>query len=281
VKWFVRPPTRNPRGVYNRRRVSREVNGLSNPQAHSFDSVVWHALCRGMVRAARAALPQRCALCVAPARDALLCRDCAHALARLPAACPRCALPTPGGATCGACLRAPPPYVATAAALVYAFPVDRLLQQLKYGGRLALAEWAAQALVAAIAPAFWRRIDEARPDRLIAVPLAPARQRHRGFNQAREIAARVACAFDLPVADVLQRTRCGPPQASLPWSARVTNVRGMFTVEGDVSGARVALVDDVMTTGATLAEAAGTLIRAGAAEVECWVVARTLPPSGR
>jgi len=252
---------------------------LSNLRARSFDSVAWRALRRGIVRMARAALPQRCALCVAPARDALLCRECAHALVRLPAACPRCALPTAGGATCGPCLRAPPPYAATAAALVYAFPVDRLLQQLKYGGRLALADWAAAALVAALAPGFPRRAPEAQPDRVIAVPLAPARQRHRGFNQAHEIAVRVANAFDLPVADGLRRTVCGPAQASLPWSARATNVRKVFIADGDVTGARVALVDDVMTTGATLTEAARTLIRAGATQVECWVVARALPPS--
>ncbi len=254
---------------------------MSNPQARSFDSVTRQGLRRGIVRAARAALPQRCALCVAPAHNALLCRDCARALERLPAACPRCALPTAGGAICGACLRAPPPYIATAAALVYAFPVDRLLQELKYGGHLALADWAAEALVAALAPGIARRRPQARPDLLIAVPLAPPRQRHRGFNQAREIAVRVADAFDLRVSDVLRRTACGPAQVSLPWSARTTNVHGAFVTDGDLSGARIALVDDVMTTGATLAEAARTLLRAGAAEVECWVVARTLPPSVR
>ena len=254
---------------------------MSNLHGRSFDSAAWNTLRRGIVRVARAALPQRCALCVAPARDELLCRDCARTLEHLPPACPRCALPTPGGSICGACLRAPPPFVASVAALTYAFPVDRLLQELKYGGRLALADWAAQALVAALAAEFSRRPPARRPDRVIAVPLAPARQRHRGFNQAREIALQVAAAFDLPIVDSLMRTRAadGTAQASLPWSARARNVRGTFLAKGEMAGARVALVDDVMTTGATLAEAARTLLRAGALEVECWVVARTLPPS--
>ena len=76
----------------------------------------------------------------------------------------------------------------------------------------------------------------------------------------------------------LERIRAGPPQVALPWKARRGNVRGAFAAREDVRGARIALVDDVMTTGATLAEASRTLIAAGAKRVECWVVARTLPP---
>jgi len=76
----------------------------------------------------------------------------------------------------------------------------------------------------------------------------------------------------------LVRVRAGPPQAALPWTARRANVRGAFAARGDVRGARIALVDDVMTTGSTLAEASRVLIDAGAHRVECWVVARTPPP---
>src|SRR5689334_15631280 len=86
-------------------------------------------------RLARIALPQRCELCVADCGDALLCKPCAADLPRLAAACPVCALPTSNGLVCGACLAHPPPWSRTIAAFVYAFPVDRLLQQLKYGGR--------------------------------------------------------------------------------------------------------------------------------------------------
>jgi ComF family protein len=267
---------------------------LSNFIAGSFDSAPWAgAANRGLparlwraaaTRAAamlRAALPQRCALCAGEAGDALVCPACTAALPALSSACPVCALPCPAGATCGACLRRPPPYAATVAALVYAFPVDRLLQQLKYAGHLALADWAAEALVARLRDARPPHPAGDRPDRVVALPLAGRRQRERGFNQAREIARRVAHATALPLADVLARVAAGPPQAALPWRGRARNVRGAFAVTGDVRGARIALVDDVMTTGATLAEAALTLRRAGAARVECWVVARTLPPGQR
>jgi len=280
--------------VYNRRRVSSEVPNLSNFLARSFDSAlprqtpdearrhrVWrHAGGRAM-QALRGALPQHCELCVGAAGDALLCPACAESLPALPAACPVCALPNPAGAVCGACLVRPPPYAATVAALVYAFPVDRLLQRLKYGGRLALADWAAAMLAAAAARALARRDAAARPDRVVAMPLARSRQRERGFNQAAEIARRVARAAGLPQVDALVRVAAGPPQAALPWAGRARNVRGVFAVSGDVVGSRIALVDDVMTTGATVAEAARTLRRAGAAAVECWVVARTLPPGSR
>jgi len=228
--------------------------------------------------ACRAALPQACALCVAPAGDALVCPACAAALPRLPQACPVCGLPGAGACVCGRCLRHPPPFAATVAAFVYAFPVDRLLHQLKYGGRLALADWAAAQLARAAAAAFDTRGEGAWPDRVMAVPLSAARQRERGFNQAHEIAARVAASLGLPVAHALERIGGGVPQAALPWSARARNVRGAFACRDRLSGARIALVDDVMTTGATVAAAAATLRGAGATRVECWVVARTLPP---
>jgi len=230
---------------------------------------------------ARLALPQRCELCVGRTDGGLLCAACAAGLPRISAACPLCALPSGGGRVCGACLAHPPPFAATIAALVYAFPADRLLQRIKYGGRLALAEWAGAVLATTVGPVLSRRAPGERPGQIVALPLAEARQRQRGFNQAREIAARVARATALPLAAPLARTSGGPPQAALPWAERRRNVRGAFTVHGDVRGASIALVDDVMTTGATLAEAAGALVRAGAERVECWVVARTLPPAAR
>ena len=108
------------------------------------------------------------------------------------------------------------------------------------------------------------------------MPLSASRQRERGFNQAREIAVRVARATGLPLSAPLVRVAGATPQAALAWNERAKNVRGAFAVEGDVRGARIALVDDVMTTGATLAEATRMLAQAGAADVECWIVARTL-----
>ncbi len=253
---------------------------LSIRSTKAFDSDAWRgALARARI-GARAALPQRCALCVAPAGGALLCAACADALPKLASACPVCALPAADAVPCGACLAHPPPFAATIAAYAYAFPVDRLLRELKYGGHLALADWAGVVLAQAAERALAARAPSQRPDRIVALPLASARQRERGFNQAQEIAARVSRQLRLPIARALTRIAGGPPQAALSWSERAANVRGAFAARGDVHGARIALVDDVMTTGATLAEAARTLARAGAARVECWVVARTLRAGG-
>ena len=153
---------------------------------------------RGASRASL--LPQRCELCVARTDGALLCDACARSLPRIAAACPVCALPSAGSDVCGACLAHPPPYAATIAAFAYAFPVDRLLQRIKYGGRIALAEWAGAALAAAVRATLAGRTGRDRPDRIVALPLAAARQRERGFNQAREIAVRVARGTGLPLA---------------------------------------------------------------------------------
>jgi ComF family protein len=257
---------------------------LSNPAPRSFDSIARAdaAAARGArafaalaARLARGALPQRCMLCGAHAGDALVCGECAAALPRARAACPVCALQTPHGAVCGSCIASSPPFTATIAAFAYAFPVDRLLQQLKYGGQLACADWAAGELAASLRAALAARPDARRPDLVAAVPLSAARQRERGFNQAHEIAWRVARTLGLPFAPVLERSRHGAPQTGLRGLERARNVRGAFACRSDLSGLCVALVDDVMTTGATLAEAAAAARRASAARVDAWVVART------
>lgn len=225
---------------------------------------------RRLAALARSALPQLCALCAAPAGGALVCTACDFALPRLGPACPCCALPTPGGIVCGRCTARAPPFTATRAAFAYAFPLDRLLQAMKYGGALAYADYFAAALARTVP--VW-------PDLLVALPLAPARQRQRGFNQAQEIARRLARLGGTPAVAGLVRTRDTPAQAALPWRERARNVRDAFAALPVVAGRRVAIVDDVMTTGATLAAAANAARRAGALSVEAFVVARTLPPA--
>jgi ComF family protein len=235
-----------------------------------------HALLRSW---ARRALPQSCELCAANSGTRLVCPACEAALPQVAEACPRCALPSAGGAVCGSCLVHPPPYDAVIAAYTYAFPVDRLLQALKYGGRLALADWAAQALASRLRAMPTGLSQASGPaGALVPLPLAAARQRQRGFNQAQEIARHLSAALGLPVDPVLCRPRAAPPQASLPWSGRRRNVRGAFALDRPVPGGHFVVIDDVMTTGATLAEAARALKHGGAARVDCWVVARTLPP---
>jgi ComF family protein len=182
-------------------------------------------------------------------------------------------LPAPAGSVCGECLARPPPFAAAVAGWTYAFPVDQLIHAFKYGGQLALAEPLAAALLDAVI-----RRARAPPDVIVALPLSVARQRERGFNQAAEIARRVARAVNRPLVSGLARARDAPPQAALAWNERARNVRGAFVGQPCLAGKRVAIVDDVMTTGATLASAARAARRAGAVAVEAWVVARTLPP---
>ena len=224
----------------------------------------------------RNALPQVCTLCMASAGDALLCGACAADMPRVIAACPRCALPSPLALTCGRCLARPPAHEATIAAWRYAFPADRLLHAFKYDGRLALAE----PLAIALADAVLQR-NGPLPDRLIALPLAPPRQRARGFNHAQEIARRVAQRTSVPLVAALRRVRDSRPQAGLALAARASNVRNAFVPTARLDGLAVAIVDDVMTTGATLSAAAKAARAAGARRVEAWVVARTLPPTSR
>jgi ComF family protein len=225
----------------------------------------------------QAALPQCCTLCSARSGSALLCAPCMNALPALPAACPVCAQPSPGGSLCGACLKRQPAFTATIAACRYAFPLDRLVQALKYERRLHVAEPLGDLLAAAVA-----RAPAARtlPQALVAVPLTAARQCERGFNQAGEIARTVARRSGLPVVHGLARTGSAPPQATSSRSQRMRNVRGAFACSRRFDGLHVALVDDVMTSGATLDAAARALLRAGAARVDAWVVARALPPGG-
>lgn len=262
---------------------------LSNGSASEFDSgrfrdapplaAITASVVRGLHCAARGALPQSCVLCAAAAGGALICGACERGLPRQRAACPRCALPSPDGAICMACVRAPPPFDAALAAWIYAWPIDRLLQQLKYGGRLALAEPFAHALARACREARGSGASQpAWPDMLVAIPLAPARQRSRGFNQAQEIARRLAAELGLPIAHGLERVRDAPPQATQGLRSRHGSVKGAFIAQRCLAGVSVAIVDDVMTTGATLAAAAEALRAAGARRVEAWAVARTLPP---
>jgi len=213
-----------------------------------------------------------CFLCRGAARG-ILCPACDADLPRLAGTlCPRCALPSPGSAVCGRCLADAPHYDATVAALAYRFPADTLVHALKFRGQLALAPLLGDLLLRCI-PA------GERVDCVLPVPLSTERLRERGYNQAAEIARHVAkqrrVRLELTIVIRERNTRA---QSDLLWSDRARNVRGAFCCERSLDGAAIAVVDDVMTTGATLDELAATLKRAGAARVVNWIVARTFPP---
>lgn len=184
-------------------------------------------------------------------------------------------------AACGACLREPPPFARTCCAVDYAFPWVQVLQAFKFQGQDDLAQPLAQLLADAITrnPAH----QGALPRLLLPVPLSPQRLRERGYNQAWELARHLGRALELPArADLLQRSHQGPTQARLSRAQRQGHLRGVFGLQPAngtaLQGLHVALVDDVMTTGATVREATGLLLHAGAARVDVWVLARTPAP---
>ncbi len=194
-------------------------------------------------------------------------------------ACARCALPLPmPAAMCGECLQHEPPFDAAFAPFVYAHPLDLLLTRLKFGRSLAAGRVLAELWVAALREALSKGRVGAMPDALVPVPLHADRLRERGYNQSLELARPLAHALGLPLLpDLLRRERATAAQTNLDAKARRKSLRGAFAVaelKNAAPPARVALIDDVMTTGATLRECARTLKCAGIARVEVWPLAR-------
>lgn len=216
--------------------------------------------------------PLRCLLCGAPGVDGRdLCRECTRTLPWNRCACLRCALPLPVPApACGDCLQQPPPLHEAHAALRYGFPVDRLLPRLKFHADLACGRLLSQLMIEAFAGL-------PPPEALMPLPLHRRRLRSRGYDQALELARPLSHALGIPMLDgVLLRHRATAPQSQLDAAARRRNLRGAFAVsQRGALPTHVALVDDVMTTGATLHAAAKTLRRAGVARVDAWLCART------
>ena len=225
--------------------------------------------------ASRLLWPGRCLACGEDTGEAIdLCPDCLDGLPWLGPACVRCALPLPapqppGIDACGACLATQPPLDRVHAACLYAAPVDRLLPRFKFHRDLAAGRLLAQLMTERCAAL-------ARPGALVPVPLHRARLRQRGYDQALELARPLARALRVPLRpELLQRVRATAPQSELDRPARSRNLRGAFqAAPGPGLPSHVVLVDDVMTTGATLHAAARALRRAGVQRVEAWVCAR-------
>jgi ComF family protein len=215
-----------------------------------------------------------CLLCIGPSEGPLLCSMCDRALPLLENACARCAVPIAGAGTCGECQRREPAFDEALAAFEYRFPVDRLIHRFKYAGDLAVGRWLALRLAERVAP-------HEAPDLLVAPPLTASRLRTRGFNQAVVIARHVGERLRVRHSRAaFTKVRDTSPQPELGRRQRLANLRGAFRCELRLSGEHVAIVDDVMTTGAT-AHALSKLLKAhGASRVSVWAVART-PDSSR
>ncbi|AEJ02533.1 phosphoribosyltransferase [Nitrosomonas sp. Is79A3] len=215
---------------------------------------------------------KNCVLCSVSAKQDL-CEPCYNHLPQLPLNhCPICLWPVPTAEICGACLTKPPAFTRTIAALRYTFPVDAMIHALKYQNNLAIAPILANLLITRLIAT------ERMPDIIIPMPLHRVRLRERGFNQAMEISRYISKHMRIVLLpDSCQRIKHTPPQTGLPWKDRQKNIRKAFSCKIDLSGKHVALVDDVMTTGATLNELAKVLRKQGATEISNWVIARTLP----
>jgi len=231
-------------------------------------------------------LPSCCAGCgVGVCASAVLCAACDARLPRLPAnGCPRCQRAVRRGAACGACAGRASPLAACIAAAAYAGDVESWIQRFKYPRR----GWrgldpAPLGVVRQLVSEAARAAPAASPACVVPVPLHPRRLRERGFNPAALLARCVARErgghFD---AGLLERVRDTPSQTGLARRARRANVRGCFRVRAGAAVPPVVwLVDDVVTTGSTLAEAARALRRAGAREVVAVCIARTPEPGAR
>jgi ComF family protein len=219
----------------------------------------------------RFVLPFRCLLCGAAGDDGLdLCRDCAAELPRNRACCARCALPLPESvALCGQCQRRPPPWDAAWVPFRYAWPLDRVESRFKFSGDLAAGR---------VLSSLWLRESHPAtlPDWIVPVPLHVGRLRERGYNQAVELGAPLARGLGLTLCPaVLSRLQATSAQTELGAAARRRNVRRAFVArESTAWPAHVVLLDDVMTTGATLMACARTLKRAGVQRVDVWALAR-------
>jgi ComF family protein len=228
----------------------------------------WHASAGG-----------RCIVCRGWCAGAL-CAPCDARFAFARERCDGCGLaqavvrPPVDDARCVRCRIAPPPWSRVVAGVDYGYPWDRALADLKFHQRLEPAAALLRPLLARLQPL--RRSDV----RVVAVPLSRERLRERGYNQSWELARRLARALALEArADALFRVRDTGHQLGLHRQARGANLQGAFVVTPRhaawVRGARIALVDDVLTTGATAHAATRTLRAAGARDVQVWTVART------
>jgi len=241
-------------------------------------------------------LPQPCAICGGPCNDPMasgLCRGCKQELPVLAECCLGCSNPLEDSHSlmsdrpwsqlvqtryCGRCLASPPSYDHSISFFPYRSPFKQLVTALKFNATLSHARLLGQLF----AEQLCMTLDETefRPDVILPVPLHVTRLRQRGFNQSLEIARPISKQFDIPLQPMLvERQRATQPQSSLSLKQRKKNIKGAFTVTSPIDHKHVAIVDDVMTSGATVDALAATLKQHGVETVSVWCICRALPLS--
>ena len=229
------------------------------------------SLAHRIPRLYRNLLPIPCFLCGGPSYQYALCSHCIAEMPLIKTACSKCARPLPHGHICGQCLQKPPPYTAAFSLFVYQEPVDRCIAAFKYHNQLSFIDYFADMSAAKLA------CRESLPECMVPIPLHSHRLRQRGYNQSYEFSKKLAQHLNMNVrTDILNRVRNTPPQASLTLKQRRQNMKNAFACTRTTLPETIALIDDVYTTGITLAEATKTLQRHGAKHIEVWTIARAI-----
>jgi ComF family protein len=229
---------------------------------------------RSLIAGFSGRIPSRCAVChLWPAQP--VCEDCVAEFAQPVPRCNRCALPVLAGMhQCGECITLPPAFDRCVAAVNYQYPWSLLVVDFKFSGQ---AAWA-RSLAGLLRSAPWAEPALEQADMVIPMPLAPARLQERGFNQSLLLAH--SLGYDKVRNDLLLRVLDTRAQSALPRKERLANVQNAFAIDPlrhtQLQGQRIVLLDDVMTTGASLGAAAGVLRRAGASHITAMVFARTV-----
>jgi len=226
---------------------------------------------------------QTCLLCDATTDGSCpLCHACELDLPWLGTQCQCCALPLPTDGLCPQCQQKPPAFSQVIAPWRYDFPLSSVISRFKHQANWPFGHLLGQRLAEHLRQQF--AADLTQPQLLLAVPLSKRRLRERGFNQADLLARWLSAALQIPyLQNALQRLRDTPAQQGLKAAHRRRNLRGAFALAADFSvrGRHLALVDDVLTTGATAAELAQLLRKNGASKVDVYCLARTPKADGR
>lgn len=228
----------------------------------------------------RSLYPSRCLLCDARLeREPAICDDCWRELPRNQHACPRCAQPLPHSAPndtlCGHCLDRPPPFRHIFAPFLYQPPIDWLITHFKHQHDLVAGRLLAELLLAELQGTEWQDATSA-PISLVPIPLHQDRLRQRGFNQATELTRRLAKVLGIDwQGDWVTKIDASEPQQGLQRRERLKNLRRSFVARAPVPGRHLILVDDVVTTGATMEAVTRALNKMKVREVAAWAIART------